>query len=72
MVAQRKLSIKFIVLLVLYLQFMGIVEEVGDEVKTINRGDRVLVAFDISCGACFFCQHGYQSSCDRTNPSKVG
>jgi hypothetical protein len=35
------------------------------------RGERVLVAFDIACGQCFFCNHGYQSSCDHTNPSKV-
>lgn len=31
----------------------------------------MVVAFDISCGSCFFCDHGYQSSCDTTNPSKV-
>lgn len=35
------------------------------------RGDRVVVAFDIACGGCYFCKHGYQSSCDTTNPSKV-
>lgn len=38
---------------------------------TNHRGDRVVVAFDIACGDCFFCKHGYQSSCDTTNPSKV-
>lgn len=37
----------------------------------LHRGDRVVVAFDIACGQCFFCNHGYQSSCDTTNPSKV-
>jgi hypothetical protein len=37
----------------------------------LHRGDRVLVAFDIACGKCFFCDHGYHSSCDKTNPSKV-
>jgi D-arabinose 1-dehydrogenase-like Zn-dependent alcohol dehydrogenase len=37
----------------------------------LQRGDRVVVAFDIACGQCFFCNHGYQSSCDTTNPSKV-
>jgi threonine dehydrogenase-like Zn-dependent dehydrogenase len=52
-------------------EFMGVVEEVGDQVQRFRRGERVLVAFDIACGGCFFCQHGYQSSCDRTNPSKV-
>ncbi|WIA30950.1 hypothetical protein OEZ86_000999 [Tetradesmus obliquus] len=52
-------------------EFMGVVEEVGDAVTKVKRGDRVLVAFDIACGHCFFCNHGYQSSCDSTNPSKV-
>eukprot|EP00879_Flechtneria_rotunda_P000578 GHRR01000686.1.p1 GENE.GHRR01000686.1~~GHRR01000686.1.p1 ORF type:complete len:446 (+),score=129.49 GHRR01000686.1:589-1926(+) len=52
-------------------EFMGIVEEVGDQVQKFKRGDRVLVAFDIACGACYFCNAGYHSSCDTTNPSKV-
>eukprot|EP00775_Hariotina_reticulata_P009983 gene9983-10138_t len=52
-------------------EFMGVVDEVGDQVHSIKRGDRVLVAFDIACGKCFFCDHGYHSSCDKTNPSKV-
>ncbi|KAF6234312.1 GroES-like protein [Scenedesmus sp. NREL 46B-D3] len=52
-------------------EFMGVVEEVGESVTNLKRGDRVLVAFDIACGQCFFCNHGYQSSCDSTNPSKV-
>lgn len=52
-------------------EFMGIIEEVGDQVKNFRRGERVLVAFDIACGNCWFCRHDYQSSCDHTNPSKV-
>jgi threonine dehydrogenase-like Zn-dependent dehydrogenase len=35
------------------------------------RGDRVLVAFDIKCGNCFFCSKQLYSSCDKTNPSEV-
>lgn len=30
------------------------------------------VAFDIACGKCWYCNNGYHSSCDVTNPSKVG
>lgn len=52
-------------------EFMGIVDEVDDAVTSVKRGDRVVVAFDISCGNCYFCNHGYQSSCDTTNPSKT-
>jgi threonine dehydrogenase-like Zn-dependent dehydrogenase len=36
-----------------------------------RRGDRVLVAFDIACGSCFFCNSQLFSSCDKTNPSEV-
>ena len=50
-------------------EFMGIVEEVGKEVKTLKRGDRVVVPFTISCGNCFFCQKKLWSLCDNTNPN---
>ncbi len=35
---------------------MGIVEEVGEAVKTLKKGDRVVIPFNIGCGECFFCQ----------------
>jgi Zn-dependent alcohol dehydrogenase len=34
------------------LQFMGIVEDVGDQVKNVKKGDRVVAAFDLGCGSC--------------------
>ena len=37
---------------VLALQFMGIVEDVGDQVKNVKKGDRVVAAFDLGCGGC--------------------
>ena len=37
-------------------EFMGIVEEVGPEVKNIQQGQRVVVAFDIACGECDYCK----------------
>jgi threonine dehydrogenase-like Zn-dependent dehydrogenase len=46
---------------------MGIVEEVGSEVRRLKRGDRVVVPFTISCGTCFFCQRREYSLCDTTN-----
>jgi threonine dehydrogenase-like Zn-dependent dehydrogenase len=45
---------------------MGIVEEVGSEVRHISPGDRVVVPFNISCGDCFMCGHGLQSQCETT------
>lgn len=48
---------------------MGIVEEVGSAVTRIKPGDRVVVPFTISCGTCWFCQHGLFSLCDTSNPN---
>jgi len=50
-------------------EFMGEVLEVGPEIKTLKKGDRVVVPFHISCGACFFCQEGLFSACDNSNPN---
>jgi len=52
-------------------EFMGIVQEVGSEVKKIQIGQRVVVAFDISCGNCDYCKREEYTSCDTTNPSKL-
>ena len=50
-------------------EFMGIVEEVGSEVKNLKRGDRVVVPFTIACGQCAFCKKQLWSACDNTNPN---
>lgn len=34
-------------------EFMGIVEEVGRDVTTLQVGDRVVIPFVIACGSCF-------------------
>jgi S-(hydroxymethyl)glutathione dehydrogenase / alcohol dehydrogenase len=47
---------------------MGIVEEVGASVKTLKKGDRVVIPFNIGCGTCFFCQNQMESQCDESNP----
>ncbi|HEY0984144.1 MULTISPECIES: zinc-dependent alcohol dehydrogenase [unclassified Schlesneria] len=48
---------------------MGIVEEVGSEVRNLKAGDRVVIPFTISCGSCFFCQKQLYSCCDVSNPN---
>ena len=53
-------------------EFMGIVEEAGDDVKELRVGDRVVVPFPIACGACFFCQHELPGHCEKSNPEKYG
>jgi threonine dehydrogenase-like Zn-dependent dehydrogenase len=49
-------------------EFMGIVEETGKGITSLKRGDRVVVPFPIACGHCFFCDHGYPSNCENSNP----
>lgn len=48
---------------------MGEVVEVGKDTKNLKVGDRVVVPFTISCGECFFCQRGFFSGCERSNPN---
>jgi threonine dehydrogenase-like Zn-dependent dehydrogenase len=47
---------------------VGIIDEVGSSVNFVKKGDRVVVPFNISCGACEFCQNGLWSMCDNANP----
>src|SRR5689334_21622513 len=48
---------------------MGEVVEVGPEVKKLRVGDRVVVPFTISCGACTHCLRQQWAACDNTNPN---
>jgi threonine dehydrogenase-like Zn-dependent dehydrogenase len=50
-------------------EFMGVVVETGRDVENLKRGDRVIVPFAISCGACFYCKRGEFSLCDNSNPN---
>jgi threonine dehydrogenase-like Zn-dependent dehydrogenase len=47
---------------------MGEVVDVGHECKNLKVGDRVVIPFTIACGECFFCQNGWHSACERSNP----
>jgi threonine dehydrogenase-like Zn-dependent dehydrogenase len=44
-------------------ELMGIVEEVGPEVRTMKKGDLAIAPFVASDGTCEFCQEGLQTSC---------
>lgn len=50
-------------------EFMGEVVEVGKEVSNLKAGDRVVVPFPISCGACSACDRDLYSLCENSNPN---
>jgi threonine dehydrogenase-like Zn-dependent dehydrogenase len=44
-------------------EFIGVVEEIGSDVRTLGRGDLVVAPFLWSDGTCVFCRQGLQTSC---------
>jgi threonine dehydrogenase-like Zn-dependent dehydrogenase len=44
-------------------EYVGVVEEIGSDVKTMKPGDFVVGSFVISDNTCEICQAGYQSKC---------
>ena len=44
-------------------EFIGLVEAVGADVRTVKRGDLVVAPFAWSDGTCVFCRQGLQTSC---------
>ena len=44
-------------------EFIGVVEAVGGDVRTVRTGDLVVVPFAYSDGTCVFCHEGLQTSC---------
>src|SRR3981189_2125926 len=53
-------------------EFMGVIEDCGGEVSTVQKGDRVVVPFPIACGRCFFCNHGLPGHCEHSTPKNYG
>ena len=48
-------------------EMVGVVEAVGDQVRTVGPGDRVAVNVETFCGECFFCRRGYVNNCTDPN-----
>ncbi|WP_127125224.1 zinc-dependent alcohol dehydrogenase family protein [Georgenia sp. SYP-B2076] len=49
-------------------EYVGVVEEIGDEVKDIKVGDFVVGSFFASDNTCEICRAGYQSRCVHKVP----
>jgi len=48
---------------------VGVVEQLGPDVRNLNVGDRVVIASTIACGYCSYCRAGYYAQCDNANPN---
>ena len=48
---------------------VGVVEEVGQNARGLNVGDRVVVGSTIGCGYCHYCRGGFYAQCDNANPN---
>ena len=46
-------------------EFVGVVEEVGEEVTRVRVGDFVIAPFHASDNSCVHCRHGVNTSCVR-------
>jgi hypothetical protein len=46
---------------------IGVVEEVGRDVRLIKRGQIVIMPFVDSDGSCLFCEEGFQAGCVHRN-----
>lgn len=49
-------------------EYVGVVEEIGDEVTTLRPGQFVVGSFFASDNTCEICRAGYQSRCVHAVP----
>jgi 2-desacetyl-2-hydroxyethyl bacteriochlorophyllide A dehydrogenase len=47
-------------------EYVGTVIEVGEDVREVAVGDRVLGCFQTACGHCYFCRRGWFHKCDAS------
>lgn len=48
---------------------VGVVREVGRDVRNLREGDRVVIPSTVACGYCSYCRAGYHAQCDNANPN---
>jgi len=52
-------------------EIAGEVVDVGESVRLVAPGDRVIVPFQINCGDCDFCRRGLTNACASVPPSSA-
>ncbi len=52
-------------------EIMGIIDEIGSAVTGFQKGDRVVMPFNIACGYCYNCHRGYTNMCLTMNEQKA-
>lgn len=50
----------------------GLVKKIGEKVKTLHVGDKVMLNWAIPCYECFQCQEGNQHICERNSAVTAG
>ena len=48
---------------------VGVIEEVGSNVRNLQVGDRIVVPSTLGCGFCAYYRAGYYARCGNINPS---
>jgi threonine dehydrogenase-like Zn-dependent dehydrogenase len=51
---------------------MGIVEELGEGITLLKKGDRVVMPFNVADGRCRNCEEGNTAFCTGVNPGFAG
>ena len=46
-------------------EFVGVIADAGSDATDLHVGDRVVVAPNVSCGACSACRRGRRNHCER-------
>src|SRR2546423_12997666 len=53
-------------------EFIGVVEDIGSDVRTVGKGDFVIAPFAYSDGTCPHCRHGITTACKSGGFIPVG
>lgn len=51
---------------------VGVIEDLGEDIRNFQLGDRVLLCPTLACGACRQCRRGHYAHCVRANPNGAG